>query len=33
MKETKSHSGFDPKGIFMTHMVSINYASIFNKVK
>jgi hypothetical protein len=33
MKEAEAISGFDPEGIFVAHMVSINYASIFNKVQ
>jgi hypothetical protein len=33
MKEVESCSGFDPERIFTTHMVSIVYASIFDRLE
>jgi hypothetical protein len=33
MKEAEAHNGFDPEGIFMAHMVSIGYSSVFNRVQ
>jgi hypothetical protein len=33
MKEAESHSGFNPEEIFTNHMVSIGYASVFNRVE
>jgi hypothetical protein len=33
MKEVEAHSGFDPEGVFTTHMVSIGYASVFTRLE
>jgi len=33
MKEDEAHSGFDPEGVFNTHMVSIIYTLVFNRLE
>jgi hypothetical protein len=33
MKEAEAISGFDPKGIFASHMLIIGYPVVFNRVQ